>query len=220
MKTVAIKERPILFSGPMIRAILDGKKTQTRRVVKSKAKNMQAGGQVCVKRNPDGDHWYKEYVWSVRDAGGVWNDYTEAQMLARCPYGKPGDRLWARETWQHEDGSCSDHKCGQPTHIYHKATESFPESMRWKPSIFMPRWACRLELEITGVRVERVKDISHEDAVAEGCYRIEPCEAYPHGNSWGRSGYAALWESINGPGVYGWTANPYVWVVEFERLSL
>lgn len=193
MKTVAIKERPILFSAPMIRAILDGKKTQTRRVAK-----LTEGGH-------------------VRLGMRRWHPHDEAARLA-CPYGQPGERLWVRETWQHEDGSCADHKCGQPTHIYYKATEVAPETMYWRPSIFMQRWASRLTLEIVAVRLERLKDITHEDAVAEGCYRIEPCEAYPHGNAWGRAGYAALWESINGKG--SWDANPLVWVVEFERLSL
>src|ERR1043165_10305122 len=94
-----MKERPILFSGPMVRAILEGRKTQTRRIVRSPAKNMQREGMEVIKYRPPGDSWYGDYVWSMRDRSGVWGDYKHEQFLRFCPYGVPGDRLWVRETW-------------------------------------------------------------------------------------------------------------------------
>ena len=195
MTTTTAKERPILFSGPMVRAILDGRKTQTRRVA----------------RMTEGGH--------VRLGPRRWHPADEAAVLA-SPYGQPGDRLWVRETWQHEDGSCDDHKCGQPTHIYHKATESFPESMRWKPSIFMPRWASRLTLEVTDVRVQRVQKITEEDAKAEG---VEPRHAgqgeVGHPIHTYRTGFVYVWHSINAKRGFGWEKNPWVWVIEFTRCT-
>lgn len=217
MTTTVAKERPILFSGPMVRAILAGKKTQTRRVVMSGARNMQESGQVCVKRNPDNDPWYKEHVWSVRQRGGVWGDFTHEQMLARCPYGLAGDRLWVRETWHHEDTSCNDHKCGQPTHIYHKATETFPESIRWRPSIYMQRWASRITLEIEEVRVEQLHQITEEDAQAEGLEQEFIAGYTTSGRAaWPR--FVELWDSINKERGFGWKSNPWVWVIEFRRI--
>lgn len=205
-----VKERPILFSGPMIRAILDGKKTQTRRVVKAPVDYVAPGG---LSTSDPSNYGYED------DCGEWWklkvDDETENQIP--CPYGRPGDRLWVRETWRCFGGREYEYQ-HEPRSIIFKATADLIDCGPWRPSIFMPRWASRLMLDVTRVRVERLKDISHEDAVAEGCYRIEPCEAYPHGNAWGRAGYAALWQEINGKtGPKSWDANPWVWVVEFER---
>ena len=212
-----MKERPILFSGPMVRALLNGSKTQTRRVVKARAdKNM---GPRCVLQP-------HELAREVNRG-----DYQN------CPYGQPGDRLWVRETWQgplateddhYPEGLYSPKFCeyaadGGPTPEFTTADDELV--CRWRPSIHMPRWASRITLEITGVRVERLQDISEADAIAEGC-------AKNHNNYyWGgphkagglkqmataRQAYQDLWESINGPG--SWDANPWVWVVGFKRVE-
>ena len=162
-------ERPILFSAPMVRAILDGNKTQTRRVVKLK---------------PD----YMETFLRLPN------------KVACCPYGQPGGRLWVRETF--EDCESALHSC-----VLYRADGGTPGT-KWTPSIHMPRWASRITLEITGVRVERLQDISEEDAISEGT-------PFPCGGWVG--GYQKLWESIHGPG--SWDLNPWVWVVEFKRVT-
>ncbi len=175
------RERPILFSGPMVRAILDGRKTQTRRVITPQ---------------PDGDFPFRQ----------------------RCPYGKPGDRLWVRETWTHEDSWCSGVDCEQPSHVYHRATESYPDSMRWRPSIFMPRWASRIDLEVVSVRVERLQEIGEDDAKAEG---VEPSRAGQDERGpvkTYRTGFVRAWDTINGKRA-PWVSNPWVWVVEFREVQ-
>jgi len=167
-----MKERPILFSGPMVRAILEGRKTQTRRIVKPQP---------------------------LRDRGVMaFNDGEHPQM--RCPYGKPGDRLWVRETW------CPD---VEPYTFRYKADGDEPLE-RWRPSIHIPRWASRITLEVVSVRVERLQNISEDDALAEGITLVE------RGTS-PVDQFNKLWESINGPG--SWEANPWVWVVEFKRIE-
>lgn len=193
MKTEA-KERPILFSGPMVRALLEGRKTQTRRIVKR-----TDSGRVKA-------------IGSARN----WHLDDPLAVLA-CPYGQPGDRLWVRETFRlfdsHEECSCYDAcRCagahGKP--IY-RADHS--DDSKWTPSIFMRREYSRITLEIGSVRVERLQDISEEDAKAEGISEEWLKTAK------GREGlvpvFKELWESINGPG--SWDANPRVWVVEFKR---
>ena len=187
-----MKERPILFSGQMVRAILDGRKTQTRRIVK----------------NATGPFWnHSGYRIVMRDGftfwethGGIPNEYGPAFA---CPYGKPGDRLWVRETWAPAEWPPT----GPPA-VY-RADEGMFAS-RWKPSIHMPRWASRINLEVVSVRVERLQDISEEDALAEGITLVE------RGTS-PVDQFNKLWESINGPG--SWEANPWVWVVEFKRIE-
>ena len=197
------KERPILFSAPMVRALLDGSKTQTRRVFK--AKN-----------------------------GGVWPHMNDipgmCQIMRNCPYGQPGDRLWVRETfiqgWPWIDGipdqfDEDDHE--KPMHTWFRATEpglswtdddgGFVENTPWKPSIHMPRTASRITLEITGVRVERLQDISEADAAAEGVSAKHTADAHYTA----REAYAVLWEQINGPD--SWAENPWVWVIEFKKAS-
>jgi hypothetical protein len=174
-----MKERPILFSGPMVRAILDGRKTQTRRAI----------------RPP--------MPW--RDGWGVGlGEYN-------CPYGQPGDRLWVRETWapkQWEKGAC------------YRATGDLLDTghCQWRPSIHMPRWASRITLEVIGVRVERLQDISEADAEAEGCEPLPMCGGPEVGGyNCYQSGFELLWGSINGK-LAPWSSNPWVWVVEFQRI--
>ena len=194
-----MKERPILFSAPMVRALLNGTKTQTRRAVK--AKHLP---------------WLENSVLNFLD--GKWNQRP-------LPYGKPGDRLWVRETWAHEIHALAAMREEDGPFAY-AATDSVQHRLgeKWRPSIFMPRWASRITLEITRVLVERLQDISEEDAIAEGCAKNH------NGYYWGGphavsglkqmatavSAYQDLWESINGPG--SWDANPWVWVIEFKRV--
>ena len=191
--------RPILFSGPMVRAILDGKKTQTRRIVKPQ---------------PTAHHWeilpgYKRRV-SLHGCndGRIHARFQDSipqniddPVWRKCPYGKPGDRLWVRETWW----ECVDNN----DRLYYAATET-PDTTdrrhyRKRPSIFMPRTASRITLEITEIRVERLQDINDADAHAEGC--ATPATA-------ARSHFRNLWESINGS--KSWDDDPYVWVVRFS----
>jgi hypothetical protein len=211
-----MKERPILFSAPMIRALLAGSKTQTRRAVA----NVDADGT----------------VWRSRHRIAGVRPFTDAppDILEWCPYGQPGDQLWVRECWAPNSGSAggflyrADHfSAASFSSIDLKTGICTHSTARWRPSINMPRIASRITLEVTGVRVERLQDISEADAVAEG---IEPYTDFaPAGQHWRRyrdggmncyvdnpiASYASLWTEINGPG--SWEANPWVWVVEFKR---
>lgn len=232
----AVRERPILFSGPMVRAILDGKKTQTRRVVQARRFD-----RVDVSEATGRDGWA---MVSPRD------NWTPEQIAREFPnrHGQPGDRLWVRETWQicrpaltsginagagfvpsyvkSEDvpwfaANYEDHKFSYP------ATDDYGEDPpRWRPSIFMPRFASRLTLEITDVRVERLQGISTADAWAEG---IRPEDVASHAGDGTADlcdpetavldDYRMLWDSLNAPRGYSWIANPWVWVITFRRLD-
>lgn len=208
--TTATVERPILFSGPMVRAILDGKKTQTRRVVKLDAELL---GRGCTSL---------EGAWMDPGFGDgqrlkVLGPYDTAHRLY-SPYGHKGERLWVRETWRCFGGQEYEYQRDQKSIVY-KATAELIDSGPWKPSIFMPRWACRLELEITGVRVERLQKITEDDAKAEG---VEPStrEDLLAGRFPGQpysAAYALLWEYLNAKRGFGWESNPWVWVLEFRR---
>jgi hypothetical protein len=186
--TVAIKERPILFSAPMVRALLDGSKTQTRRLLKS---NCQAIGE-----RDDGSLW----PWSEHPDSAA--DHWHA-----CPYGQPGDRLWVRETWApHPDFPRS---AGRT--VYRADPECEHDVARWHPSIHMFRRDSRILLEIVSVRVERLNDCSNGDARAEGAVANKFDAVSPVFR------YACLWDDINGRG--SWNQNPWVWVVEFKRVT-
>lgn len=201
-------ERPIIFSAPMVRAILAGTKVQTRRVVKLKPWQQ-------IEERDDGAPW----PW-------MYDDDRAADHWVPCPYGQQADRLWVRETWAVPHrydhlGPSNTPVLGLRTH--YAATEERGE-LRWRPSIHMPRWASRITLEVSAVRVERLQDISEADALAEGvtCKWEPGCsgrlmEAFG-GFSFrpAASAYAELWEQINGPG--SWDANPWVWVIEFKRV--
>jgi hypothetical protein len=191
-------ERPILFSAPMVRSILAGTKTQTRRVVKyAEPELVDADG------------------WPLHDL----SECGAGEMRASCPYGGPGDRLWVRETW-------GEFRRAPGKTVYRADNDmALGASNKWHPSIHMHRWRSRITLEITGVRVERLQDISEADAKAEGVTpKWEPgcsgrlMEAFG-GFSFrpAASAYAELWEQINGPG--SWSANPWVWVVAFKRVA-
>lgn len=209
----APKERPILFSGPMVTAILSGQKTQTRRVITPQ---------------PDEDGL------SFLLTAGAWQDTSE--RIYRCPFGRPGDRLWVREAfssdWMLHQLPPREWPDGAPVHYW---ADGNPEHGDWtppKPPIFMPRWASRLTLEVVSVRVERLQDITVADVVAEGIdldgehaddfLNAEhaqagglsiPCdhpEVYP---------FVRLWDSINAERGHAWADNPWVWVVEFKAVT-
>jgi len=213
-------ERPILFSAPMVRALLDGSKTQTRRVIKDlppwKITEIVPSASGCGRWLPNGP------APSGRGmASGHWRP---------CPYGQPGDRLWVRETWADlavlSDGNYERQAIYRADDIELYGDEDEPVNvnapdMRWRPSIHMPRWASRILLEVVAVRVERLKECSEADALAEGAPGYEegvdaPPPSDEHEWSYGAS-YQRVWEDINGAG--SWDANPWVWVVEFKRVA-
>ena len=198
------KERPILFSGPMVRALLAGTKTQTRRIVKA-----------------------RDLEWM-----DVHQGLREPDNAERCPYGQSGDRLlcsghriggdrlYVREAWAapHAYDHLPPRLIPQDARIHYAATED-RGGLLWRPSIHMPRWASRITLEVTGVLVERLQEISYEDARAEGVEfwrndgtltELPPCSEH-------RYAFEDLWTSINGAD--SWNANPFVWVVSFRRLD-
>ncbi len=195
-------ERPILFSGPMVRAILEGRKTQTRRVVKHEIPQHLTHVRRLTNTNGDEGAVITEHpdMRAGQLAASVW-----------CPYGKLGDRLWVRETHYVEHAPSA----GETGFILYKSTDPDAPVSRWSPSIHMPRWASRITLEVVSVRVERLNDISEEDAIAEGCpYGVGGGMVDP---AVGDKQFPTLWERINGPG--SWDANPWVWVVEFKRIE-
>lgn len=197
----------------MVKAILDGRKTQTRRFAK--------GVELRRSEAIDGP---KDLEFKVPCFVDKWGWCPVEHNLHLNPYGAPGDRLWVRETWARLKCSESEEPCldCQNCRDGRVFRADDPErEIRWKPSIYMPRWASRLTLEIVSVRVERLQDISEEDAKAEGVsdthtqenrlgMRIET--AHPASEN-----FAKLWESINGPD--SWTANPWVWVIEFRKIA-
>jgi hypothetical protein len=198
-----MSERPILFSAPMVRAYLDGLKTQTRRIVKdTDVRDVGAFGVAAYVTSRD-----------VMERGRV---IGHRDVTKTCPYGGPGDRLWAKETFVFR----SKHE-----RYYYRADHSVHDPYAhdgWRPSIFMPRKASRITLEITAVRLERLQEISEEDAIAEGVERnVDDGVTY-----WGpigeghvdpRVAYRWLWEDINGRG--SWDANPWVWAISFPRCA-
>jgi hypothetical protein len=149
-------ERPILFSGQMVRAILGGAKTQTRRVLHAAEGTFWGHPGYELRAQGDG-----MWGWHWRETGEAANPSTRV----RCPYGVPGDRLWVRETFRQAPGSMS---------VHYAADRDEVSGGPWRPSIFMPRWASRLTLELTSVRVERLQDISEADAEAEGIAELVP----------------------------------------------
>lgn len=226
-----MKEHPILFSASMVRAILDGRKTQTRRVVKPQP-------------NPVDPRYCGVVAAAFRQGDFAWANKGGSRTISckpngptgwaeeNSPYGKLGDRLWVRETFsgpycfEAQDGfpAYPTSKWGRSSGLWYWA-DGEPTHGDWtrpRPSIHMPRWACRILLEITGVRVERLNDISRDDAMAEGIvyqpdggFGLADSTHYNFADP--RFSYQSLWESINGAG--SWDANPWVWVVEFRRLQ-
>lgn len=224
-----MKERPIIFNSEMVRAILDDRKDQTRRVCK-----LTSGGHV---KEPGGNRrWHPD----------------DPEAVLACPYGQPGDGLWVREAFHYgwsldevhvapTDATIGKWVRGDydPTEdkVWYVADGNPPEKPseiydKWDgrktPSIFMPRWASRIALEVKAVRVERVQDISDDEIRAEGCETDEYLEfrenaemCAPLGSTIDglRDVFAELWDSINAKRGFGWDVNPWVWVVEFERVT-
>jgi len=193
------KERPILFTTEMVQAILDGRKTQTRRIFKYQ--NASFSGLMCNYLDEVDNEYYTKCLYDI------------------CKYGKVGDILWVRETW-----------CRHKSNYLYKAHGIDVDEFRWKPSIHMPKEACRLRLKIKSIRVERLMDISEQDAIAEGVKQrfggfinyANPSkiftETYPFLSrkySSAQMSYLSLWEKINGENSF--EENPWVWVIEFER---
>lgn len=207
-----MKTRPILMSAPMVRAIHDGRKTQTRRMMKVQPPNATYELAMCVSTTGDRSREGKHH-WIKRDGLHV---VDSAQPYFVCPYGRTGDRLWVRETWMpgpvNDDFTVNGNGSGRP--LYRADWGNVPEGSRWNSPISMPRLASRITLEITGVRVERLQDISEADANSEGL-RVDLSKGLPAYSA--RQEFERLWESTNGPG--SWDANPWVWVVEFKRIA-
>lgn len=226
-----MKERQILFSAPMVRAILAGTKTQTRRVVKPQPPITTTG--VSTWHHPD-DDTKGAHFWSWGpDPKKPVLDYIQPDWALPCPYGQTGDRLWVRESFCPIYPQDPHYNGGWPIEYDYQATYKHGDRLgdligvkkKWTPSIHMPRRASRITLEVTGVRMERLQDISIEDCKSEGAwgpdesivgkvakhFGIDILAANPY------LAYRMIWESINGPG--SWEANPWVWVVEFKRLE-
>lgn len=187
-----MKEHPILFSTPMVQAILEGRKTQTRRIVKPQL---------------------NENLHLCRDLVAEYNN----GILIKCPYGKKGDLLWIRESWQFDKKfPLSTEEPNKSAFTYFFKADKMDHVQRlikWRPAIHMPKDAARIWLQIEEVRVERLQDISEEDAKAEGIM------VYEKGTDWleAKFGFQILWETING--IESWHENPWVWVVKFKVLS-
>ena len=246
-----MNEKPILFNSEMVRAILDGRKTQTRRVVKPQPNHLSP---VTPHLRPNG-----EYTWVLAETGmgsGVTTDGF------KCPYGRVGDCLWVRETWSITTNinrlspwPNRPHKLDDPPNknsaVIYRADGKWQwtdedggmtDRSYWRPSIHMPRWASRITLEITDVRVERLQDISDGDAAREG---VPPNWCGPL-NGWSpeehryldikhidldddideapyfltaREAFVSLWDSFNAKRGYSWGSNPWVWVYEFKVLG-
>ncbi|MHB1956378.1 MAG: hypothetical protein ACYCOU_21830 [Sulfobacillus sp.] len=235
-------EKPIIFSAPMVRAILEGRKSQTRRIVKpapylQEISGTYGGRMLCFPDRARKGH------------GLIWPNAREA-IIAQCPHGTIGDRLWVRETWRPDPPchsswastefyGCRDAALSlipkeyrNPTHCLFSASCAYRDTISWRSPIYMPRWASRLLLEITDVRVQRVQEISEEDAIAEGARRFKDlprtrayqscewsmetpsnrdqclgCAKYAFGN---------YWNSLHGE--VSWDANPYVFAISFRRI--
>ena len=211
-----MKERGMIFNGEMVRAILDGRKTQTRRI-------MAPQPEPC----PRGGHWWPSNVFKtmlhvedeMQNGKGGWGGL----VGDACPFGDVGDRIWVREAFA-SGLSTKSTLAYRATHKREDLEDGFYDTIKWTPSIHMPRWASRILLEITGVRVERLNAISEEDARAEGiidggclnCGEPEPCRcANPEPDA--TDAFAYLWQSIYGQ--ESWNADPWVWVIEFKRVE-
>jgi hypothetical protein len=200
-----MKEKPILFSGPMIKAILEGRKRMTRRVAKV----------------DDFGNLHLRHGWSIQADAGIQDVRQE-----RLPW-HTGMRLWVRETWAHVTDYDGQFLLDNRKALYRADGETNITPTKWRPSIFMPRWASRITLELTGVRVERVQDISTADVEAEGfdvASKLPP--VVPAGTNleilaWqvAQDLFRKTWDALNGKRGFPWESNPWVWVLEFKRVD-
>lgn len=207
-----MKERPIFFNGEMVRAILNGRKTQTRRVISRK-------GWIVAEPAVSPFHVITTIAKTKPYEGARMECYA-------CPFGMPGDRLWVRETFcivNDDDEKWIDYRATPRYEESHPAgwenAPDDPDALKWKPSIHMPHWASRITLEVVDVRVERLQDITEEDAFAEGVGKMDlPVGYQAAGNNMMpryRQSFVLLWDSIYGT----WSDNPWVWVVEFKQIT-
>ncbi|MBG6032163.1 hypothetical protein I5E97_14095 [Proteus hauseri] len=220
-----MKERGIIFNAEMVHAVLDGRKTQTRRIIKSVPATHNFHGWVMSSTRAKDEG---KACWAIGDS-----PLLKEPIRLNCPLGKVGDRLYVRETWMPDaprDGTwgdvefygCKDSQLSmiperfrKSEYCIHRASWDGDELIGWTPSIHMPRWASRITLEIIDVRVERLNDISNDDAKSEGCWygrgggvpdkALTPSDQFP-----------TLWEEIYGDG--SWLNNPWVWVIEFKKV--
>lgn len=204
-----MKERGILFSGLMVCAILDGRKTQTRRVVNPQPSTNGFVRLRSAQCDDCGDHYERAPKRCKCGCTLFKSVEVPISKFDTSPYGRRGDRLWVRETW------CQSQHLGD---IFYRATHQFNVMIPWRPSIFMPRKFSRITLEIVSVRVERVQDISGEDAQAEGWPRAQELFPGVNTNSKAQDWYRKLWDSINAKRGFGWDKNPWCWVLEFKRV--
>ena len=249
-----MKQRPIIFNTEMVKAILDNRKTQTRRVIKPQPDYSILKNGVTLE--PHKCPVLGPVNLGHREWGLYGSPYkpTDVSCFAyNCPYGKVGDRLWVRESWGVEQRRYIKPSDNTPVggifedEVFYRADDKNLPGMKWKPSIHMFRKDSRIDLEITDIRVERVQDISEEDAIAEGIER-----EFVHGKDIGWKNYlwhghfgqcgmgnkqsdswdyqystydnpkrcfSSLWESINAKGGYSWESNPYVWMVSFKKVA-
>lgn len=190
-------ERPIIFSGPMVLAILAGTKTQTRRVAMRRhfSAEFHARGPAVGVQQALAEMFHAPHV--------------------RRPYGVPGDRLWVRETFRQHPGSTSVHYAADPDEV---------SGGPWRSPIYMPRWASRVAIEVTAVRVERLQDITEDDAIAEGMttdprpgkVNGQPATLHPMSH---RQAYIWAWDMLNAKRGHAWASNPWVWCVSFRRIE-
>jgi len=218
------KERGMIFNAGMVRAILSGQKTQTRRIMKNQPAGDYPDAPVMIRNIESGFQWHGKHGES---------------SVFPCPLGSVGDRIWVRETWQgplvdfensddllrnaekyEKPENCVYEADGVPAPEFYDADDNL--RCCWRPSIHMPRWASRILLEITNVRVERLNDISEQDAIAEGLERynddgIVYYGPYGKGDCRPERAFSNLWKSIYGE--EDWKKNPWVWVIEFKRVQ-
>lgn len=231
-----MRERPILFSASMVRALLEGRKTQTRRI---------------MKRQPAYPESWESSRFVLEDGGinAYYPWFPAPWKRLHCPYGFPGDRLWVKETWtgawyegvndMHLSFAADGGEGCVAAPAFYTLPKAAAKPQGWVSPLFMPRWASRITLEITDVRVQRLQDISEEDTIAEGCERckvteqdiedIQISDAAPHikelarifgaGTITAYGKFAELWNSINRKRGYGWGVNPWVWAVSFKRVE-
>lgn len=214
-----MKERPILFNTDMVRTILEGRKTETRRVIKPQpSRKIYPGNmricEICKWRKEQEFGKHCAICRPTKNNDRTYKDYS--QFFLKCPYGRVRGRLWVRETW-----AC----VGLGKYAYRATDEHlFPDiknvSRRgWRPSIYMSKDICRIVLEITEIKVERVQDITEEGSIKEGVnlpdipmYPDEPLPTY-------KNAFARLWDSINEKHGFSWESNPWVWVVKFKVIN-
>jgi hypothetical protein len=211
-------EKPILFSTPMVRAILEGNKTVTRRIMKPQIKPCDhASFTEAPWKNEPTKFFMRDNEWACEYCG---NGVQYARGI-KCPYGQPGDRLWVRETWTRVPMQYE----AENDYAY-KADEVDDDKYIWRPSIHMPRAACRLILEVVSIQAEPLQAITEKGAFREGIdadnYDYQAAEHYliggspVQGGSPARFAFIALWNKINGTRGMGWEKNPWVWVVQFK----